>query len=281
MTTYNISQKDQMLSNLQNENTPRSAAAKDQLNRFSVEPMYEQLAAIIERAIAREQFKPGERIGTEKELCETFGVSRITVRQAIDVLVEKDLLVRRHGKGTYVARARIRHDIDTLNQLLQTHYLQDDVSSSLLLEFGTRQAPEHINGFFEPQSGEPVSLTRLTLHERTPISVGKVWLLPLARQLSEEQARQTSTSALLTKVLGLTIAKTEYVIRIGMPEREAARLLGIRDNAIVISLTRRRYLPDGSLAEYLTGTLLPDFYELSFTSVGDLPGHSVARYLIN
>lgn len=265
----------------QSEGAAPFAPSTKLLSRFAAQPMYEQLAAVIEQTILNGQLCAGDCIGTEKYLCTTFGVSRITVRQAIDILVEKNVLVRRQGKGTYVARPRIRHNIETLNRLLDTHRIQNSTSSSLLLDFGGRNAPDHIEALFSDVASAPVSLTRLILLDSTPISVSTAWLHPNAKQLTEEQAKEHSTAALLTAELGLVIAKTEYSIRVGNPDRETARLLKVRDNTTIISLARRRYLPDGSLAEYLTSALLPEYYELSFTSEDEFADQPVSRHFLH
>ncbi|HIC96210.1 TPA: extracellular solute-binding protein [Candidatus Bipolaricaulota bacterium] len=65
-------------------------------------PLYRQLKEILEERIRRGEFRPGERLPTERELCQQFGVSRITVRQALGELANEGLLYRHQGSGTFV-----------------------------------------------------------------------------------------------------------------------------------------------------------------------------------
>ncbi|MGW7771522.1 GntR family transcriptional regulator [Pseudomonas machongensis] len=248
------------------------------LNRHSQQPMYNQLASRIKQAIRSGQLKPGECIGTEKELGAIFAVSRITVRQAVDTLVETGLLVRRHGKGTFVAYPRIRHNLNSLNRLVDAHRALGKAGTCILLGFGTRQAAEHIKSLFD---APPVNLTRLIVLETTPISVSTAWLLPAAEELSQEKAQEKSTARLLTEDLGLHIGKTEYALCLGYPDREVAQLLKVNEGTPVMCLTRRRYLNTGQLAEYLTATLLPDYYEFSFSSEDDFTGQALSRYFLH
>ena len=83
----------------------RSAADRDGV------PKYVQLAQIVREKITRRQYKAGDRIPTEAELGDTYRMSRITVRQAIDRLVRDGLLERHQGRGTYVLPQKLKRNI--------------------------------------------------------------------------------------------------------------------------------------------------------------------------
>ncbi|MBU0595235.1 extracellular solute-binding protein [Candidatus Bipolaricaulota bacterium] len=74
------------------------------IHRNGEAPLYRQIAGILKDRIVKGIFEPGSRIPTEYELCERFGVSRISIRQALAELVSDDLLEKRQGSGTYVSR---------------------------------------------------------------------------------------------------------------------------------------------------------------------------------
>ncbi len=65
-------------------------------------PLYRQLKQILEEGIERGDYRPGDRIPTEEELCRQFGVSRVTVRQALGALANEGLVLRHQGSGTFV-----------------------------------------------------------------------------------------------------------------------------------------------------------------------------------
>src|SRR5215471_19208010 len=65
---------------------------------------YQQIAAAIERAVADGQYQPGQRLASERDLAEEFGVSRPTVRRAVIALEMRGLLESRQGSGVYVRK---------------------------------------------------------------------------------------------------------------------------------------------------------------------------------
>ena len=77
----------------------------------SVVPLYQQLSNIIEEKINNEEYLAGSALPSEAKLCSLYGISRVTVRKAISDLVEKELLIRKHGKGTFVAKKKIPSDL--------------------------------------------------------------------------------------------------------------------------------------------------------------------------
>ncbi len=84
---------------------------------LNTQPAYLQLADLIQRKIETNEYGLGARIPSERELSEVFGLSRMTVRKAIDVLIEKGLLTRLQGKGTFVSKPRIDSPIDTIQSM--------------------------------------------------------------------------------------------------------------------------------------------------------------------
>ncbi|PWW20455.1 GntR family frlABCD operon transcriptional regulator [Cytobacillus oceanisediminis] len=85
------------------------------LNNSSSRPLYEQLIHNIKDAIEKEVYLPGKKIPNEGELCEIYGVSRITVRRAIQELVEAGLLERKQGKGTFVCIRKLARELVTID----------------------------------------------------------------------------------------------------------------------------------------------------------------------
>lgn len=92
------------------------------INKDNFEPAYAQLAAILRRQIAEGLYPPGEKIPSESSISKAYGVSPMTVRQAIGVLTEQGLLDRIQGSGTFVKPLNLtecRFELDSLRQIFQ------------------------------------------------------------------------------------------------------------------------------------------------------------------
>lgn len=90
------------------------------LSRSKSIPLYEQLKNIIEHKINTNEYKPNEQIPSERELGEKYNVSRITVRQAIALAEKEGLVSRVQGVGTFVARPKIKQQLETVEDFEST-----------------------------------------------------------------------------------------------------------------------------------------------------------------
>lgn len=81
------------------------------LDRTSVEPLFAQVVNSLNSAVSSGEFTAGERIPTEPELAQMYGVSRITIRRAIDELCQHGVLVKKQGKGTFVCERKVSRKI--------------------------------------------------------------------------------------------------------------------------------------------------------------------------
>ncbi|GKW23662.1 phosphonate metabolism transcriptional regulator PhnF [Pectobacterium carotovorum subsp. carotovorum] len=109
------------------------------LNEENDNAMYIQLAAFIRHQIRLGIFKKNDRMATENELCEILGISRTTVRQAMNVLLEEGLLVRQRGRGSFIAERKINRALNSLYNFTSSMHEQNieprsDVISSTVCE---------------------------------------------------------------------------------------------------------------------------------------------------
>lgn len=100
------------------------------LDPSSPNPLYAQLAERLKRHIQRGELQPGDRLWSESELCDRFGVSRGTVREALDVLASEGLLQRIAGKGTFIAAPARARQSKLLGMIVP--YLRDSLTTDML-----------------------------------------------------------------------------------------------------------------------------------------------------
>src|SRR3954452_12164927 len=120
------------------------------VDRASPVPLYFQLARQLETAVGGGALTPGSLLGNEIELAARLGLSRPTVRQAIQSLVDKGLLVRRRGVGTQVVHSQVKRPLELSS-------LYDDLESA-----GQRPATQVVVNTVEPASTEVAAALGVT-----------------------------------------------------------------------------------------------------------------------
>ncbi len=140
-------------------------------------PLYHQLKQALQSDMEQGIYKPGERLPSEPELVREYGVSRITVRQALDELEAEGRVVRRHGKGTYVAEPRIEQELIHLTDFVEDMQQAGQNPSSRVLAFEREPAGPAISKALNISSGtEVVRIDRLRLADGRPIAYDRTWL---------------------------------------------------------------------------------------------------------
>ena len=111
------------------------------IDRNSYEPAYAQLVGILRRQIAAGQFRPGDRLPSEAQLCERYGVSPMTVRRVINILVEQGVVIAEQGRGTFVKPLELGTAAFHLDEMLRL-FRDESQTTVKLLEVRIASASE-------------------------------------------------------------------------------------------------------------------------------------------
>jgi GntR family transcriptional regulator len=117
-------------------------------------PLYYQLVGIIKRNIAAGLLTPGDLLPSEAELCKALAISRSTVRQAIGTLESEGLVVRRQGKGTFIAEPKVRRRTESVYSFTSEINAMGKTPSSAIIEFAIITPPEDIVRMLELRSAD-------------------------------------------------------------------------------------------------------------------------------
>lgn len=194
----------------------------------SLIPKYVQIADSL-RKKADEMYKEGkEKFLSDDELIKMFNVSRMTIRQAVQVLVEEGLLKRIQGKGTFIVRKeKLETDIAKLDTFFRGWYL-DSFHVELLYRGGV-PCPKGMEVKLGVEPGEEVyQVTRLRLSEGIPIVVDNRYLLKkYGEQITDEEYVQYSFSHLFLNKFGMALTKGEIEIEAVLANQEVSEILGV------------------------------------------------------
>ena len=217
--------------------TPR--AADGDAPAFS--PLYQQIKALITRSLQAGEWRPGEAIPSEMELAARFKVSQGTVRKAIDELATDNLLVRRQGKGTFVA-THAEEKVQFRFLRLAPDDGHDTGAQRHFIDCRRLRAPSDIARALDLKSGDAVVQVRRVLSfAGSPVVLDDIWLPgALFKGLTAERLSdyRGPMYGLFETEFGVRMIRAEEKIRAVAADAAAAELLHVPLNAPLLSVER-------------------------------------------
>lgn len=230
--------------------------------RIVGEPLYRRVAASLRAEIERD-LRPGATIATEAELERRYGVSRITVRRAVDLLAQAGLVVRRQGSGTYVARPRVTEELGVLHSWTEDMRAQGLEPRTMHCEMLQITPPAWVASSLRlADPTEPVlRVQRLRYANDDPLCLMTDYLrLRFVPGIVEEGLSGESLYETLSARYGLELERAEDTVTARQAGVMEARLLGIAAGEPVLHVARITYLPDDTPIDAATVVSRADRY---------------------
>ncbi|MFN0121841.1 MAG: GntR family transcriptional regulator [Blastocatellia bacterium] len=239
---------------------PRSSFASSRVT------LYYQLENLLREKILSGAFGPGERLPTESELIEQYGVSRITVRQSLSTLAGEGLIERRQGRGAVVAARRTQrksfdgaiHLTGSLDELISMG--QDTLVRAL--EMNRVDADAHEAEILVITPGDTLyRLKRLRLRDEQPDSLIVNYLpADIGSQLSPEELNTGALPRLPETKFALKLRDARQRITAALADPYVAGLLDVRIGAPLLSIERTVFTVEGRPIEYVHTLYRSDLY---------------------
>ncbi|MDT0615079.1 GntR family transcriptional regulator [Streptomyces lancefieldiae] len=233
------------------------------VDRSSPVPLYFQLAQQLEAAIEHGALTPGSLLGNEIELAARLGLSRPTVRQGIQSLVDRGLLVRRRGVGTQVVHSKVRRPLELSS-------LYDDLEAA-----GQRPATKVLVNTVVPATAKVAAalgvaeesdvhrVERLRLTHGEPMAYLCNYLPPGLVDLDTRQLEATGLYRLL-RAAGITLHSARQTIGARAATADEAERLGEDQGAPLLTMQRITFDDTGRAVELGTHTYRPSRYSFEF-----------------
>lgn len=222
-------------------------------------PLYRQLHERIRQKIKDKTYPVGSRIPIEKELCEEYGISRITVRKALAELEKEGYLERRQGKGTFVSTPPVYHkDVQAVSSFHEACSHLGRKASGRLIRAKTIPASETDSDELQiARNGHVVEICRVRLADDVPVmleinhfSTGFSYLL---------DSDLSGSLYNLLREYGIEATQAIHDISLCRADEVQARLLGISPGTVLISLHEVIYDQKGrplhTSQQYIRGEL--------------------------
>ena len=207
-------------------------------------PLYQQIKSLILRSLEEGEWKPGDVIPSEQELATRFKVSQGTVRKAIDELAADNLLVRRQGKGTFVATHAERH-IQYRFLRLQSDSDEAVATQRTIIECKRQRASAEVARLLGIRTGDTVVCVRRVLKfQGQPVILEDIWLpgTPF-KGLSLEglAAEQGPMYAFFEREFGVRMVRATEKIKAIAATEETALFLDLQPGHPLLSVERVAY----------------------------------------
>lgn len=235
------------------------------LDRTSPVPLYHQLKEALLTQIKEGRFKPGQAIPPEWELCERYGVSRITVRRAISELEYEGYVERQQGKGTFVIHPRIRREIGRMTSFSEEMRAQGRRPGSQLLNLQHKPADESIAFLLDLEEGDLVWIVeRLRLADDEVVSYSISYLrLPHDVSLTPAELKKEVSLWALLERKGIYLSEGDITLEAIAADAHYAKLLDVEEGAPLLVREGVNYSERGVPIEYFRVISRADRYKYS------------------
>lgn len=224
-------------------------------------PSYIRIHDALKEKVEQRVWKIGERLPSERDLAETYEVSRMTARQAVTSLVDEGILERRVGSGTYVASRRVREKMRGTTSFTEIITAQGKTPSTELLSFVKVQPNEVEREKLKISKNELIiRMERIRYADEVPICY-EVASIPQNIVADFDKQEITSNFFQTLRDNGYEIGHSEQVISAKSLSKEVAEYLEMKQNSAILALNQISYLTDGTPFEYVLSQYAGERFE--------------------
>jgi len=236
------------------------------LDRTGPMPLYFQVSTRLEAAIRSGQIPPGARLENEIAIGQRLGLSRPTVRRAIQDVVDKGILVRRRGIGTQVVQGAVTRQVE-LTSLFEDLKSAHHEPGTTVLTQDIRPATDVVATSLGVAVGSDiVYMRRLRSTDGVAVAVLENYLPPEFSNITLEQLKDRGLYQIL-RARGVTIQIAKQKIGARRAEGDEAQLLGTEKGGPVLTMERVAFDNSGRAIEYGHHCYRPDMYSFETTLV--------------
>jgi GntR family transcriptional regulator len=228
-------------------------------------PIYYQLKEALREQIESGVLKPHERLPSERELEETYHISRMTARRALSELEVEGYVYRQQGRGSFVAEPKIRQGLLRLTSFTEDMHARGLVPGARVIDVEVLSGDEELARRLKAAPDEQfVKIQRVRLANGEPMSLETSFL---RRKFCEGIEKIDFTDRSLYKMLrdryGIYLSRAEQVLEVKLADEYEAEILGVKKGAPMWMMERLTYLEDERTAiEYVRSIYRGDRYKL-------------------
>ena len=229
--------------------------------------MYRQIADALREKITAGELKPGDALPTESSLQETFSVSRVTVRQALKLLTEEQIIESIQGSGSYVREERVNYDIYQLTGFYEKLADRNVDTHSDVKTFEVIKADVKLAETLNIRPDDKVwHVKRVRFIKQKPVNLEETWMpLAMFADLTWE-VMENSKYHYIEQIKKMVIDRSEQELVPIMPSQEAIDALALDPAKPILEKVSRGFLKDGRVFEYSRNVFNSDDYKFTLVA---------------
>ncbi|KWH37304.1 GntR family transcriptional regulator [Burkholderia cepacia] len=219
---------------------------------LSAAPLYVQIKDTLRARILDGTYAPHSRMPSEHELCAAFGVSRITVRQALGDLQKEGLLFKLHGKGTFVSKPKAFQNVTSLQGFAEAMSSMGYEIVNQVRSVRTIKADRHLATKLNVPEGAPlVEIHRVRLLNREPVSLEQTWVPEaLGKRLAGADLATRDIFLVLENDCGIPLGHADVSIDAILADDEIVDALQVEESSPVLRIERLTHDASGAPIDY-------------------------------
>jgi GntR family transcriptional regulator len=239
-------------------------------------PFYAQVRDALRQMIMNGTYQPDQQMPSEYEMVELFNVSRITIRQALNDLQNEGLILRIHGKGTFVSKPKAFQDLARLQSFGEAMQPMGYETYSKLISVREVDASPQVRARLQLGARErAVEIRRVRYLNRDPLALDVSYFpLALGRRLQDEDLAGRDIFLIFEQDYGIRLGHAELVIGAHLADELQGRLLGIEEGSPLLFIDRLTHDDRGAPLDYEHLYYRGDSfrYRVSISRAGVTPG---------
>ncbi len=252
-------------------NTHNKTTDKPTFLRRDGLPLYLQIMQHLQGKIESGEWQEGTMIPTEKDLCKEYDVSKITVREAIKILVKDGVLSRTPGKGTFVTRPKLEQELNRFFSFTRWAKQQGLEPASRVLRVETQKCDQHIAKHLAIEAGDSITrIERLRLGGREPLMFETIWVpSDLCPNLHLQDLSNVPLNDIITKMYQIPLTKAIETIESSIADEYAAQLLGIEKESLMLMVEHTALTNNARIVYFVTSYYRGDRVKFTVELTGE------------
>ena len=235
------------------------------LQRQHPVPLYQQIQASLRAEIESGHYGTHQRLPSERELSDQFGVSRMTVRQALDALSQEGLIYGRVGKGTFISEPKIDQQLARLTGFSEEMSRLKQSPASRVLKFVAISATKDVAAALQlAPKARVFNLIRVRLANEQPLAIEHAFFpAHLCPEFLVHDFSTESVYDVLRKQYAWRLVRAQQTVESRLASDDELKILGMKRPAPILAMTRITMVEQGFPIEYVRSAYRGDRYKFT------------------